>query len=119
MTLVFSVVWLSAIPSKQVGTTCSHPEIAGGAGTYGVPFVVSSAASRLRWGLKAIRAPEAWRITQGSEEVIVAIIDSGIDYTVPLLRDHMWKNPDEIPGNGIDDDKNLSLIHISEPTRPY
>lgn len=106
MTLVFSVVWLSAIPSKQVGTTCSHPEIAGGAGTYGVPFVVSSAASRLRWGLKAIRAPEAWRITQGSEEVIVAIIDSGIDYTVPLLRDHMWKNPGEIPGNGIDDDKN-------------
>jgi len=60
----------------------------------------------LRWGLKAIRAPQAWEITQGSEEVVVAIIDSGIDYTVPLLRGRMWQNPGEIPGNGIDDDGN-------------
>lgn len=66
----------------------------------------SPAGARLRWGLRAIRAPEAWRITQGSEEVVVAIIDSGIDYTVPFIADRMWRNPGEIPGNGVDDDGN-------------
>ena len=38
--------------------------------------------------------------------VIVAIIDTGVDYRHPDLRDAMWINPNEIPGNGIDDDGN-------------
>merc|ERR1711990_13954 len=38
--------------------------------------------------------------------VIVAVIDTGIDYNHPDLKDEMWKNPDEIVGNGIDDDQN-------------
>ncbi|MBQ9566380.1 MAG: hypothetical protein IJU98_12415 [Synergistaceae bacterium] len=33
-----------------------------------------------QWGLKAIRAPEAWEITTGSDNTYVAVIDSGIDY---------------------------------------
>lgn len=36
----------------------------------------------------------------------MAVIDTGIDYTHPDLRDSMWVNPHEIPGNGIDDDGN-------------
>ncbi len=90
---------------ERISPQMPQPEVVGGAGTASAPVLVST-ASRLRWGLKAIRAPEAWQITQGSDEVIVAIIDGGIDYTVPLLRDHMWENPGEIPGNGIDDDEN-------------
>ena len=39
-------------------------------------------------------------------KVIVAVIDSGIDYNHPDLKDEMWKNPKEIPRNGIDDDNN-------------
>jgi len=38
--------------------------------------------------------------------VIVAIIDSGIDFKHEDLADNMWINPGEIPNNGIDDDKN-------------
>ncbi|MBD0331717.1 MAG: S8 family peptidase [Chitinophagaceae bacterium] len=41
-----------------------------------------------------------------SKTVVVAIIDSGIDTTHEDLRPVLWKNPKEIPGNGIDDDKN-------------
>jgi len=38
--------------------------------------------------------------------VVVAVIDSGVDYMHEDLKDIMWVNPGEIPGNGIDDDKN-------------
>ena len=38
--------------------------------------------------------------------VIVAVIDTGIDYTHPDLKDVMWTNPDEIAGDGIDNDGN-------------
>lgn len=40
------------------------------------------------------------------EEVIVAVVDTGVDYRHEDLRDIMWVNHDEIPGNGIDDDQN-------------
>jgi len=53
-----------------------------------------------------IDAPEAWDISTRSEDVIVAVIDTGIDYNHPDLADNIWTNPDEIPGNNIDDDNN-------------
>ncbi|MGD9780976.1 MAG: LamG-like jellyroll fold domain-containing protein [Kiritimatiellia bacterium] len=53
-----------------------------------------------------IDAPEAWTLSTGDEDVIVAVIDTGVDYTHPDLVDNMWVNEDEIPGNNVDDDKN-------------
>lgn len=38
--------------------------------------------------------------------VIVGVLDSGVDIEHPDLKDIIWTNEDEIPGNGIDDDKN-------------
>lgn len=53
-----------------------------------------------------IDGPQAWDQTTGSDAVVVAVIDSGIDYTHPDLIDNIWMNPGEIAGNGIDDDQN-------------
>ena len=53
-----------------------------------------------------IDAPEAWGTTTGSSRTIVAVIDTGTDISHPDLRDNIWKNTDEVPDNGRDDDNN-------------
>ncbi len=48
----------------------------------------------------------AWKTTTGSADVVVAIVDGGIDIQHEDLKDNLWVNKNEIPGNGIDDDNN-------------
>ncbi|MGA9349142.1 MAG: S8 family serine peptidase [Anaerolineae bacterium] len=59
-----------------------------------------------QWNLRKIEAPAAWDITTGSDRVIIAFVDSGVDLDHPELKDKIWTNPGEIPGNGADDDGN-------------
>jgi uncharacterized repeat protein (TIGR02543 family) len=56
------------------------------------------------YGMEKISAPEAWDTTTGSKDIVIGIIDTGIDYTHEDLAANMWVNEDEIPNNGIDDD---------------
>ena len=53
-----------------------------------------------------IKAPEAWAVTKGSKDVVVAVIDTGVQMDHPDLENSIWTNPKERPGNGIDDDYN-------------
>jgi len=68
-----------------------------------------------QWGLNQsfdydIDGPEAWDIETGDNNIIIAIIDSGVDYNHPDIKDNIWRNNDEtINGedtdlNGYDDD---------------
>jgi len=64
-----------------------------------------------QWGPKKIGAPDAWKLSTGGEtanrdEIVVAVVDNGTDLNHEDLKDNLWVNSGEIPGNGIDDDGN-------------
>lgn len=59
------------------------------------------------YGMHQIQAPQAWERQKGSRSgPLLAVIDSGIDYRHGDLAANLWRNPGEVPGNGIDDDAN-------------
>ncbi|MEG4085918.1 S8 family serine peptidase [Microcoleus sp. POL10_C6] len=58
------------------------------------------------WALDVINAPEVWNQNITGNGIVVAVVDSGVDYTHPDLDDNIWRNAGEIAGNGIDDDRN-------------
>lgn len=70
----------------------------------------------LQWGLENDSANghdidylEAWALSRApdpSKPVIIAVIDSNFDSEHPDLKDRLWVNTQEIPGNNIDDDRN-------------
>ena len=61
-----------------------------------------------------IDAEDAWNIYDGgSRETVIALIDTGVDTSHEDFGDVFWKNKDEIPGNGIDDDGNGYIDDVS------
>ena len=81
--------------------------------TASIPTDSSDPAMSSQWHLDAINAPEAWSHLEsigqpagGASDIVVAVIDTGVDYTHEDLAANMWVNTQEIAGNGIDDDGN-------------
>jgi len=58
------------------------------------------------YGMVKISAPAAWDTRTDCSSVVVADIDTGLDYTHEDLADNVWTNPGEIANNGLDDDGN-------------
>ena len=67
------------------------------------------------WGIEKINAPSAWDVGTGNKDVVVCVIDTGVDYNHQDLADNMWRNPGETgldsrgrdkATNGVDDDGN-------------
>ncbi|MBX3021682.1 MAG: S8 family serine peptidase [Bdellovibrionales bacterium] len=87
-----------------------------------------------QWGMNQMMVKESWVNTKGNPEMVVAVIDTGVDYTHEDLVDNMWRNPGETgldaqgrdrASNGIDDDGNGYIDDVvgwdfsSNDNKPY
>jgi len=58
------------------------------------------------WYIGKINADSAWEKVNSSPDIVIAVIDSGVDINHPDLVGNIWHNPREVAGNHIDDDQN-------------
>jgi subtilisin family serine protease len=65
------------------------------------------------YGLNKIGAPVAWNTTVGNHNVVVGVIDGGVDVGHEDLKANIWTNPGEVAGNGSDDDGNGFIDDIN------
>jgi thermitase len=87
-----------------------------------------------QWGMIDVGVTKAWNRTMGRKEVVVAVIDTGVDYTHEDLVANLWRNPGETgpdlrgrdkATNGIDDDGNgyiddqIGWDFVSNDNKPY
>ncbi len=78
-----------------------------------------------QWGMKDIGTEAAWNFNRGTNKIIVAVIDTGVDYTHEDLLPNLWRNTKEISNNNIDDDKNgyiddvIGWDFLSNDNKPY
>jgi thermitase len=75
-----------------------------------------NSGSFFSWGKigEDVDAIDAWEMEQGSKNIKIAVIDTGVDYTHPDLIENMWKNQLELNGTeGVDDDGNGYIDDIN------
>lgn len=78
-----------------------------------------------QWGMKDIGVEAAWKFNPGNNKIIVAVIDTGVDYTHEDLLPNLWRNSKEIPDNNVDDDNNgyvddiIGWDFLGKDNKPY
>jgi subtilisin len=70
------------------------------------PYADAPSLGGNNWGADLIKAPTAWNNGPTGQGIIVAVLDTGVDYNHQDLKNNIWINTKEIAGNGIDDDGN-------------
>ncbi|MDP3836916.1 MAG: S8 family serine peptidase [bacterium] len=79
----------------------------------GASFLPNDPYFSNQWYLTRIKAPAAWEKINRSPNIVIAVIDAGVQIDHPDLKDNIWVNSREIPGNGIDDDRNGFIDDIN------
>lgn len=78
-----------------------------------VSIIMNDPLMKKKWDLKKTNVKKAWlKFSKGHRDIVVAVIDTGIDVNHPDLKANIWKNPREIPGNNKDDDGNCYIDDI-------
>ncbi len=72
-------------------------------------FLPDDDYANLQWALDTINAYEAWDITRGEHEVVVAVLDTGIDWTHPDIAANIWNDSDGYHGYNFIDDNNIPM----------
>ncbi len=84
------VVWIEPVFRDYfLSTTTANDPFFNSTGAWGQSYLDL-------WGLHTIGAPDAWDTTTGAEDLIIAVVDSGIEYTHPDLHSNIWVNPAEV-----------------------
>jgi thermitase len=95
--------------AQRLVNLLSHPDVA-----YVVPNIRIEAFTAApndpryteQWSHNKVGSEAAWNTNVGSRDVVVAVIDTGVDTKHPDLAENIWVNSKEVAGNGVDDDQN-------------
>lgn len=96
LSLVFFRINFSSSNFVGSGLTSDNPNL----------FMNMEYTDEIPYGVTLIGADKVWNRTVGSPEIIVAVLDTGLDANHSDLVNLLWNNTDEIPNNEIDDDNN-------------
>ncbi|WHH57906.1 S8 family serine peptidase [Petroclostridium sp. X23] len=99
--------------SKEPGVVMAEPDYIRNTSELELPDITTDEGYGQQWYLEKLGIKQAWNYLGqegiepgGSRDIVVAVIDTGVDYNHPDLEANMWINTGEIPDNGIDDDNN-------------
>ncbi len=105
----------SSSMSKGRKAELGQPKVSDNNPTKEVEVILNDPAIPSGWGLKMTDSQRAWRISQGSRDIVVCVVDTGADVHHPDLTNNLWVIKGEVgidskgrdkATNGIDDDKN-------------